>query len=438
MGVAWQGWIPSVDVSEHVTGEHAGTGSRDVCDPTPPGAVIVDVDAAALSGLLGLPRRRPAWLVASLRPVAVRVYRFRRWLHWHTAGVPYATTRQAGRLPAVVFRHQSPLLRRLGESQAWLQRNKIVNLRLACERLDGVLVGPGETFSFCRLVGRTTARRGYVAGMMLSDGAVVAGVGGGICQIANMLHWLVLHSPLTVTQRSSHHHDPFPDEGRVVPWGTGCTIFYNYVDLQFRNDTSEVFQICLRVGDADLEGELRASRPVGASYRVSARGERFLRAGGEYVRTNEIWREVTDASGVTTSELVTANRARTLYDPTAVGSVDVGPAGPVVAGVDGSGSRAGSHGGTGGGGQPQAQGDQRGSGDRVDRAARRAVGEQAPERADEVRHGDEPCPGHGDGDQGEHERVCDPGVAGQELRQQGAEEHRGLRVEQVAQQPLAE
>ena len=73
--------------------------------------------------------------------------------------------------------------------------------------------------------------------MRLSDGARGAGVGGGICQLANLLHWMVLHSPLTVVERSEHSFDPFPDNGRVLPWGVGCSIAYNYVDLVVRNDT---------------------------------------------------------------------------------------------------------------------------------------------------------------------------------------------------------
>jgi VanW like protein len=67
-------------------------------------------------------------------------------------------------------------------------------------------------------------RKGYVDGMLLDNGEATAGVGGGICQLANLLHWMVLHSPLVITERSEHSFDPFPDNGRVLPWGVGCTI----------------------------------------------------------------------------------------------------------------------------------------------------------------------------------------------------------------------
>jgi vancomycin resistance protein VanW len=282
--------------------------------------VIVDVDESEIPVGLLRPSRRPSQVVPALRPVAVGVYRLRRWIRWHTTDVRFARARADADLPWLAMAHASPLLRKLGATEMWLQHNKVINLRLAVARIDGLLIRPGETFSFCRLVGRTTRRRGYVEGMMLEEGDTVPGVGGGICQLANMVHWLALHSPLTVTERSSHSEDPFPDEGRTVPWGTGCTIFHNYVDLQLRNDTSDTYQLRLRVGDADLAGELRASARPEVGYRVYAKDERYLRVGRTYFRTNEVWRDLTDSAGATRSELVRTNLARTLYDPTEGGA----------------------------------------------------------------------------------------------------------------------
>src|SRR5690606_16094322 len=130
-----------------------------------------------------------------------------------------------------VKRHRSPLLRRLGDSEMWLQHNKVTNLRIAAERVHGLVLGPGQEFSFWRTVGEATRRKGYLEGMRLHRGEVRSGIGGGICQLANLLHWMVLHTPMVVTERSEHAFDPFPDNGRVVPWGVGCAVAYNYVDL---------------------------------------------------------------------------------------------------------------------------------------------------------------------------------------------------------------
>jgi vancomycin resistance protein VanW len=227
-------------------------------------------------------------------PAAVWVNRGRRWVQWLRADQSWAADRVPDNLPVRVKTHKSLLLRQLGESEMYLQHNKVTNLTLAAGRMDGVLLRPGDTFSFNKLVGSCTRRRGYVEGMRLSNGEAVAGVGGGICQLANLVYWMVMHSALTVTERSEHSFDPFPDNGRVLPWGTGCSIVYNYVDLQFRNDTDSTFQLRVGVGDRYLEGELRADRQQAASYRVFARNERFYRLGSEHFRANEIWRTVID------------------------------------------------------------------------------------------------------------------------------------------------
>jgi vancomycin resistance protein VanW len=190
--------------------------------------------------------------------------------------------------------HSSLLMRELSEAEMHLQRGKVVNLRLAAARVDGILLRPGETFSFNRVVGNCTPRKGYVEGMRLSNGEARTGVGGGICQLANLIHWMVLHSPLTVVERSEHSFDPFPDKQRVLPWGVGCSIVYNYVDLVVRNDTDATFQLLVTVGDRYLSGELRADRAVPFSYKVFAKDEAFMTNGVDVFRRNEIWRTVID------------------------------------------------------------------------------------------------------------------------------------------------
>jgi vancomycin resistance protein VanW len=198
-----------------------------------------------------------------------------------------------------------------------LQHNKVVNLRLASARTDGVVIRPGETFSFNKVVGNCTRRKGYVVGMRLSNGDAKAGVGGGICQLANLLHWMFLHSPLTVVERSEHSFDPFPDKNRVLPWGVGCSIVWNYVDLVVRNDTDTTFQVRTWLEDKHLRGELRADRAVEHSYKVEARGEEFVRVGERVWRRNEIWRNLVDrrTGDVVGEELVKRNCAVVKYPP---------------------------------------------------------------------------------------------------------------------------
>jgi vancomycin resistance protein VanW len=280
----------------------------------------VDAEPLELPARLTAPPRptqRHPWLL----PAAMVVHRARRRTAWvrdaRSGRVVWAARLEEADLPVRVKQHGSLLLRELDPARMHLQHNKVTNLRLAAPRLDGLVVAPGETFSFNRVVGNCTRRKGYVDGMRLSNGAAEAGVAGGICQLANLVHWMVLHSPLTVVERSEHSFDPFPDQGRVLPWGVGCSIVYNYVDLVVRNDTAHTFQLRARVGERYLHGQLRADEQPEHTYRVEARREEFLRRDGEVYRRNQIWRRLIDATtgDEVGEELVRRNLARVVYEP---------------------------------------------------------------------------------------------------------------------------
>ena len=66
------------------------------------------------------------------------------------------------------------------------KHNKITNLKIAAKRLNGIVLQPGETFSYWRLIGSTTKRKGYVDGMILHYGKVTTGVGGGLVSIVEL------------------------------------------------------------------------------------------------------------------------------------------------------------------------------------------------------------------------------------------------------------
>jgi vancomycin resistance protein VanW len=129
---------------------------------------------------------------------------------------------------------------------------------------------------------------------------------------------MVLHSPLVVTERSEHAFDPFPDNGRVLPWGVGCAVYYNYVDFRFRNEGPATLQLRVGVGDRYLEGELKSDRPLPYSYKVFARNERFVEHDQRWFRTNEIWRTVIDrrTGNSVREELIKRNCALVKYLPT--------------------------------------------------------------------------------------------------------------------------
>jgi len=249
--------------------------------------------------------------------IAVWLRRIKRFLEWKFGNKKYASQISLEKEPIRVKKHQSILLRRLGQNNEQLQINKVTNLKIAVKQINGIIIKPSETFSFCKLVDQPTKKKGYLMGIELSFGEAKPGIGGGICQISNMIHWMVMHSPLTITEKSNHSFDPFPDEGRVLPFGSGAAIFYNYIDFQFINKTQQTFQIQLKVTDKFLEGELRVNESLAFSYHIYEKDHQFLKIGNHFFRKNEIWRDtICKRSGnLISSELLKKNFARVTYQP---------------------------------------------------------------------------------------------------------------------------
>ena len=228
----------------------------------------------------------------------------------------FASERHAADLPFTCKKHQSLLRRRLGNSDPQLQENKVKNLSIACPTIDGILIKPGQTFSFWRQIGEATEDKGYFEGMQLSRGEVVRGVGGGLCQLSNLLYWMSLHTPLEITERHHHSFDPFPDENRVLPFGSGAGVFYNYIDLRFFNPTTLTFQIKLWLTDEHLKGAIYSDQEMPHSYHVFEKNHRFLSAGDKNYRENEIWREVINrrTGNRIADELLVKNHSEVKYE----------------------------------------------------------------------------------------------------------------------------
>jgi vancomycin resistance protein VanW len=241
--------------------------------------------------------------------------RLDRYLRDVVGRVNFAEQRDPEPLPATIKRHQSLLRRRLGDSDPELQENKVVNLGIAAPTIHGLRIAPGETFSLWRCVGPPTAERGYVEGLQLSRGEVRRGVGGGLCQLANLFYWMALHSPLQVAERHHHSFDPFPDEQRVLPFGSGAGIFYNYVDLRLHNPHKVTFGLEVWLTEQHIKGRLACQSEWPFTYKVEEREHRFFRRDEKIYRANELWRRSIDRRTGQTSgeELLMSNCAEVKY-----------------------------------------------------------------------------------------------------------------------------
>lgn len=229
----------------------------------------------------------------------------------------FAKTKTDSAMPYVCYSHKSLIRRQLGNVDMTLQENKATNLFLACKKIDGLVIKPNEEFSFWRLVGLPKEKDGYKRGLVISGGKTGEGIGGGLCQLTNLIHWMVLHSPLTITEH--HHHDAidlFPDFGRQVPFGVGTSVMYNYVDYRFYNGTDITFKLELHTDEKYLVGRLCCDKPMPFRRHIKTEDEYFSREEDGVYRNNTIYRQTIDikSGNVIKSEIIKKNHAKILYD----------------------------------------------------------------------------------------------------------------------------
>ncbi len=88
-----------------------------------------------------------------------------------------ATDKSKEKLPNIVKSHTSILIRRLHGVDIRLQENKVTNIMIACSKINGIVIHPGETFSFWKTVGPSKAKYGYKEGLVISrSGGFKAGI----------------------------------------------------------------------------------------------------------------------------------------------------------------------------------------------------------------------------------------------------------------------
>lgn len=120
--------------------------------------------------------------------------------------------------------------------------NRAYNVGLAASRIHGVLIKPGEIFSWNQTVGDISAATGYKQAYVIKSGRTVLDDGGGVCQVSTTLFRAILNSGLPIVERTAHaYRVGYYEQGS--PPGLDATIFHPTVDLKFKNDTANYLLI---------------------------------------------------------------------------------------------------------------------------------------------------------------------------------------------------
>ncbi len=217
-------------------------------------------------------------------------------------GAAYATRREQQELPYLLFTTSCPMYNRETGFDMVYQENKVFNLKLAAAPLDHLLIRPGETFSFWRLVRHADRDTPYRDGLAEVDGKLTIQKGGGLCQLSNLLCWMFLHTPLTLTERHGHQVKDFPEPPSDAPLGVDATVAEGWLDLRVRNDTDVTFQVVISFDQDHITGRVYTARDLGLTYEAINENLVYYRQNGTvYEGVDVVQRAIDTSSGICVS-----------------------------------------------------------------------------------------------------------------------------------------
>lgn len=233
------------------------------------------------------------------------------------SGKKFSKIKQEKSLPNLVSSYSTQLIKRGPGIDINLQKGKATNIQIAAHALNNILIYPGEEFSFWSLVGNTTKKKGYLEGRVIINGKVQPGIGGGLCNLANLLHLLIVHSPMDITEFHAHSDALDPDNGQRKPFANGTSVQYNHQDYRFKNNTNQIIQLRTWIENEILFGELRSEAEFPFTYQIVEENHHFKKEGEYYYRNSMIYREKLDRLTEQTleKELILKNHSKVMYDP---------------------------------------------------------------------------------------------------------------------------
>lgn len=111
-------------------------------------------------------------------------------------------------------------------------KNRVNNIRTACEKISGTEVKEGEIFSFNSATGKRSAENGYKNAPVIVNGEKSYGIGGGVCQVSTTIYLAALNSDIDIVEHHTHS-----ESVAYAPRGKDATVVYGVKDLKIKNNT---------------------------------------------------------------------------------------------------------------------------------------------------------------------------------------------------------
>lgn len=124
----------------------------------------------------------------------------------------------------------------LTASKSTIDRN--INLKIASSKIDGIILKPGQTFKWSKVIGNMTESMGYRKAIAYVNGGNRLSAGGGVCQVSTTLYQCAKQANLKITERHEHGK-----EVTYIESGEDATVTYGLRDLAFKNNTKYTIKI---------------------------------------------------------------------------------------------------------------------------------------------------------------------------------------------------
>ena len=134
--------------------------------------------------------------------------------------------------------------------------NRLNNVRKAAQSINGVVLNPGELFSYNDTLGPVTAAAGYKSANVYSSGKIEKGIGGGVCQVSSALYSALLMADMDIVTRYNHSLIV-----GYVPYGQDATVSSGDIDLRFRNNTNAPMKIVASMDNRGVYITLLGNNP---------------------------------------------------------------------------------------------------------------------------------------------------------------------------------
>ena len=136
------------------------------------------------------------------------------------------------------------------------------NLIIAIKSIESFVFNPNEIFSFWKIVGNPTLKKGYTESRSLVNGKIKPSIGGGLCQLAGLIYYISLYANLEIIERSNHSKDIYTDETRFTPLGSDASVAYGYKDLKIKNNLQTPIKFTFIITEKSLTINLNHNKII--------------------------------------------------------------------------------------------------------------------------------------------------------------------------------